>query len=271
MFMKKKYVLILGIVIVVVTMISFSLFLIHLEDKNRGKFNKLPSIKEKAKDKENFIVVVTNSDKDTSSPNFCMRCEDSLKFIERLEKLYNLNIIYFDKNYESSTEYYEIIKYLDVREFPTKPPAVFYFRDGVLTFIDNEIAMESEFKRSLFEQGFIDEKELKREIQINSLDEYKEIKERSLIFIYTYNDESYKYRDDLYKLSQSLHFNYYIFMTGLARTSDLTKMFMKKYGNKYKVPSLAVVENEKIIDYYSDNFNSDKIRKFLNKNKIILG
>ena len=58
-------------------------------------------------------------------------------------------------------------------------------------------------------------------------------------------------------------------MTGLARTRDLAKVFMKKYGNKYKVPSLAVVENEKIIDYYSDNFNSDKIRKFLEKNKVI--
>ena len=269
MFMKKKYAIILGIVIVIVTMVSFSLFLIQFENKSGRKFNKLPSIKEKAKDKENFIVVVNNSDKDTSSPNFCMRCEDSLKFIERLEKLFNLNIIYFDKNKETGTEYYEIIKYLDVREFPTKPPAVFYFRDGVLTFIDNEIATESEFKKSLFEQGFIDEKELNREIQINSLDEYKEIKNRSLIFIYTYNDDSYRYRDDLYRLSQSLHFDYYIFMNGLVRTRDLAKVFMEKYGKKYKVPSLVVVENEKIIDYYSDNFNSDKIRKFLEKNKVI--
>ena len=130
--MKKKYFIFFGITILFSAIISFSLFLISFENKrNEGSFKQLPSIKEKIDNKENFILVVTNNDSNMKSDNYCSICNDSMRFIKLFEKMYDLNIIYFDLNKAVNNEYWSLIDELNVRDFPTMVPAVFYFKDGV--------------------------------------------------------------------------------------------------------------------------------------------
>ena len=184
--MKKKFVFVLiGVIIVAL----ISLLIISLT-KNGNKDVSLfrDVIKKKAQNKEDILVYVYYSRSE------CSYCKDTRRYIDLYESKYQLGMIYYDKNKNSSDDYKEMEEYFNLESNYVTPPAIIMVKDGELVAVVNENHYESELKEFLVNYGFLDKKELNVERQVRELDDFYEITSSDkpmFVVFYNYDNSGY--------------------------------------------------------------------------------
>ena len=220
----------------------------------------------KIEKKDNFLIFVTDT-----SPT-CIYCKDTTKYINLYKEIYNLDMITYDKNKNDPKNFEKLKKAIQYTENQEKnwaiAPAIIIIKKGLWKTIVNENLYENNLKKYLIENKFIDEKEIDREQQLTdeNMDEIQKQTAPTLAYIYDFTDKSYEVRKDLINLSKKYNFNYYLITYGFGPTAKITGTFAQQ--RKLSIPSLIVLENNKIIDI-TDKLTKNEIINFLKKNKII--
>lgn len=265
--MNKKNILIIIPILVIIILIVILLFNSNnIEEKLEKKL--FPTIKERIDKKESFMILVTNTNPNETLSTYCMHCKRSSNFINYNKKLYNLDIITYDKYKYSDEDYNNVEDYLKLEKNFIIPPAIIYVENGNWSSIENEIRSENDFKEYLVRYNYIKEEELDKEKQINTQEEFEKIyskEENSIIVLYSFENDITKIRKKLHEISLTKSFTYYMICTNIASDINVNKIFRNKYGDKFKTPSIAIVGNNQIIDYTSSTEEED-IERFILKN-----
>ncbi len=256
--MKKKNIIIIFLVLLIIFVLSLLLF--SNSDKQNVKYEKISnSIKEKIDNKGSFIIYIEDT------KNVCTYCEDTIKFIKYLDEIYDLDIYYYDYSKLDEDDYKQVEKYLNVFEGFSIMPTIFLVKDGELKSGIPDLSREKDVISELLKYEFIED--TKPEMYFDEENDVL-IDDNELLLIYSFEDSSYKYRKKLYDLARKYSFNYFVEITGYVRDFNYISEVRKKYKSSFVVPSIAVIADNKIIDYSSSN-NEEDIISFLKKNRII--
>ena len=260
---KKKKLIIISIIIIL--LIAILLF------KNNNTEEKLekklfPAIKERLDKEDSFMILVTNNNPDESLKTFCLHCASSLNFIKYNKELYNLDILTYDKDKYSVEDYNNVEDYLELEKNFIIPPAIIYVIDGKWAAIENEIRSEHEFKEYLVKYNYIKDSELTKEVYLDNKEEFDKIysnDKNNIVILYSIGNNINKIRKELYEISLKKSFTYYMVCIDIMSSQGVSRLFIDRYDD-YNVPSIAVIGNNKIIDYTS-NIKEKNIEKFILK------
>ena len=262
--MKKKYIIYIGVVIVI---ISSLITLVVLSSKGKNNqphtYKVYTKISDKMDHKESFLVYFRNDD-----PYKCNTCKKIDNVIDFYEDIYGLKFMIYDTDYKN-----EIIK-LDLK-FNLEPgfitnPAVLIVKDGEMKAIANDFYDEIFLKQELVDNGFIDEKSANIETEIIDDKDFDRIfKEDKKQLIVVYSNKNLEMRKLLYDIAMNdSYFQYYSIVKGIFANYNSFMTLSNFLQDEMNDTTLVVVKNEKIVDKIS-SFNRSKVKKFLKKNEII--
>ena len=142
---KKNIILILSIIL----LISIITFLIINNNQPKGSLTEITykDIKEKIKNKEDFILIVSRST--------CSHCATYKPKIKTITKKNNLNIYYIDYDYESKTNQDKLLDELDL---DGSTPITMFFKNGKETSLMDRLngdLSETKVIDKLKKMGFI--------------------------------------------------------------------------------------------------------------------
>lgn len=263
--MKKKLIIIIGIVIIfIVLVLIWGLIKGNGGDNNikDDKYKVSEPILEKIDKKDDFLLFITD---DYSK---CSVCEDAGRLVSYYSEVYNLDNVWFDKSTTTDEDFDNLIKDFDFQNMFLVPGNVFLVKNGVVMVAINEAIFENVLRDYLIEYEFIDDIDNDRFIEDDDFNKLYNSNDKQLVLVYSADDKGYSYREDLFNLANKYNFKYSVIRLGFGDTTATFQMIIDKMGNKYKLPVLMVVGNGKIIDYTTNKSNS-KIEEFLKDNKFI--
>ena len=261
--MKKKIIIIIGIVIIFIVVILGLLSIKNNNNKDvKEKYRLSKPILERINDKDNFLIYVTDDyDK-------CSVCYEADMLVNYYKDVYNLDIMFFDKSTTTDKDFNNLIKDFGLQEGFFVAGDVILVKDGVVVSAIKEAMFEDTLREYLVEYEFIDNIDNDRFIYDDDFNRLYNGNDKELVLAYSSDDIGYNYRKDLFKLSNRYKFKYSAIKIGFGDTVDTFKIISNEMDNKYELPVLMVVGNNKIIDYTTNKSNS-KIEEFLKDNDFI--
>lgn len=261
--MKNKKNIILLVIIIVILV---SMCLLFFNNKPHTKTNKddlIDRIINRIDKKENFLIYV--------SENNCVSCGDMEDFILYYNKYYNVKFTNLNIDKVSENSYKKLLKKLGYKKVQISSPAVIYIKDGFSAGISNGIMTEDILKNSLINYGYMLKEEAESDNLISNEEFFKKFKDTKghLIVFYTYDsDISYDFRGKVYKLSNKYKFNYDLVYAGMAYSYNITTTVYGKLRDKFTIPIMVLIGDNKVIDYVSEN-DTSMIEAFLKKHNYI--
>ena len=260
---KKRLIIIISI-IVIFSILVIILFLTNYNKKSSkdDKYKLSTPILEKIEKKETFLLFITDN------YNKCSMCEDAVRLINYYSKIYNLDNIWFNKSSTTKEDFNNLIKNFDIENIFLEPGNILLIKDGVIVVGINEAIYENVLRNYLIEYKYIDNSDNDKSIEDNEFYKLYQKENKELILVYSADDIGYNYRGNLFKLSIKYRFKYSVIRLGFGDTTKTYELVINKMNNKYKLPVLMIVGNNKIIDYTTNKSNS-KIEEFLRDNEFI--
>ena len=262
--MKKKIIIIIGIVIIFIVVILL-LLLLSINNNNKDfkeKYRLSKPILERINNKDNFLIYTTDN------YNKCDVCYETDMLINYYKDIYNLDVVLFDKSTTTDKDFNNLIKDFGLQEGFFTAGDVIFVRNGVIVSAIQEAMFEDTLREYLVEYEFIDNVDNDKFIEDDGFSELYGSNNKELVLAYSSDDNGYNYRKDLYSLSNRYKFKYSVIKIGFGNTVNTFKIVSNKMDNKYELPVLMVVGNNKIIDYTTNKSNS-KIEEFLRDNDFI--
>ena len=260
--MKKKIIIIISIFIIFIIVI-LGLLLIKNNNKDiKEEYRLSKPILERINDKDNFLIYITDN------YNKCSVCYEADMLINYYKDIYNLDIMFFSKSATTDKDFNNLIKDFELQEGFFVAGDVVLIKDGVVVSAIKEAMFEDTLREYLVEYEFIDNIDNDRFIYDDDFNRLYNGNDKELVLAYSSDDIGYNYRKDLFKLSNRYKFKYSVIKIGFGDTIDTFKVISNKMDNKYELPVLMIVSNNKIIDYTTNKSNS-KIEEFLKDNDFI--
>ena len=123
----------------------------------------------------------------------------------------------------------------------------------------------------MIKYDYLDKKYQDNDIGLNTTNKFNEIYKsntRSLIVLYTYENDGYTLRKKIFNFSKKYNFKYYNIYYGVGDSLIPYNTIVNDIGKNISIPSIIVVQNNRVVDYITSN-NNVKIKEFLNKNGFI--
>ena len=260
--MKKKIIIIIGIVVIFIIII-LGLLLIKNDNKDiKEEYRLSKPILERINDKDDFLIYITDN------YNKCGVCYEADMLVNYYKDIYNLDVVLFDKSTTTDKDFNNLIKDFELQEGFFVAGDVVLIKDGVVVSAIKEAMFEDTLREYLVEYEFIDNIDNDRFIYDDDFNRLYNGNDKELVLAYSSDDIGYNYRKDLFKLSNRYKFKYSVIKIGFGDTIDTFKVISNKMDNKYELPVLMIVSNNKIIDYTTNKSNS-KIEEFLRDNDFI--
>lgn len=92
--------------------------------------------------------------------------------------------------------------------------------------------------------------------------------DKSLLVIYNYNKSTYKIREVMMDIASDNKISYYTVYSGFSDSVKITKLLMHEIGKNFSVPSLVIVQDNKVVDYVNST-DKNEIMEFLRDNEYI--
>lgn len=143
--MKKKNIIFIIAIILLITIISLLIF----NKQTKGEFTKINynQIKEKIKNKDNFILIVSRTT--------CSHCLDYKPKVKEITKEYNIKVYYIDYDEESKTNQDKLLNDLNL---DGSTPITMFFKKGEETSLMDRLngdLSKSKVIEKLKKMGFI--------------------------------------------------------------------------------------------------------------------
>ena len=260
--MKKKYIIFIGVIVIV---ISSLITIVVLNEKN-GKsrtYKVYKQINDMIEKKDSFLVYFRND-----NPYKCNTCNVIDEMVDFYKSTYALNFIVFDTDHRKELTQINL-------DFGFQPdyienPSIMIFKDGEWKATSNAISEESFLKEHLVLNGFIDEKDANIETEIID-DEvfYSLFKDGDKHLIVVKSNNNLEMRKILYDIAMNdYYFQYHSIVKGIFANYNSFMKLSDLMQDEMKDTTLVVIKSEKVVDSVS-TFNRVKIKKFLKKNGII--
>ena len=260
--MKKKYMIFIGVIIIVISSL-ITIFVLSGSNSKPRTYQVYEKINDMIEQKESFLVYFRNDD-----PYKCNSCNVIDKMVDFYKSTYGLNFIVFDTDYKK--ELVQINLDFGLPPDYIENPSIMIFKNGEWKGTSNAISEESFLKEHLVLNGFIDEKSANIETEIiddKVFDDLFKDGEKHLIVVKS--NKNLEMRKLLYDISMNdSYFQYYSIVKGIFANYDSFMTLSNFMQDEMNDTTLVVVKNEKIVDKIS-SFNRAKVKKFLKKNKII--